>query len=901
MNNNRALWDDITNLLDEKYIEEATARLQKHEENEYKTEATLIIPEKKKTDRKKLFRGVLAAAVTVTVVAGVTGIAILDGRMLPEDTSSGIATSADNSSSAAEDENGFILDGVEFSKYCHYGEDDITSFGEVAFFNVETNGNKITKDHYTECYKIAYGDKIDFSTNETAKALLDAHQQMTLMLNESFCNVQYIDAIEHYELAGDKVRGYFKINEDAPIYKNENHRDLIYSDIYLKQKEIYADIENIASFDEKFSFLKYEDGYFYIRGTHVGNTVSVVNSLYNTLYSEKLWKNFYNGLGFTPGENAYIANVNGKPKLVFAGFEGCFNGEQGNNYTFRIMELDLVKTESGYKIDRNIDWENAYYNGYDIRAAESGSENQPVLFSNEYASVQNAYSHFKGSYTIDTYNIDEWKTYCYSTNTKSNDWYISDKLSGYYGLEKVYCEETSSPELHFGDDSLVNYDLSYDIVFGSGKYFDFSIYDKSAGKAIATQLGLHENAEGIYFRLYSDGRLYVRSANGYDAVVKDAAEKLGITELKSDLHHVFGLSNHNGVLYFTYSYSYSYDSDGQDVCQKIYSGSEKKIKLCDLSDNEYGSFSVDADTGVVISTVSYKDSDPISEREIADMLDNGYYEAVTDKGFWEKCGTINAGLYFNGTFYGTRDFNFKENFDNMQIITDRKLYDELMSNVIAMEMLYSKAYDINSKKQFLLNYAYVEDCSYYAGYYDNYHVHHSEKINVNGKTYYALSPDRFEFYDSSELYEYASKYLFNVYQDYPETFLPAGIIEYDGRMYVDAERAFWSKHPTQNTNKRYVLAAYSNGTIVSDNNTIHLFIAYSDMDENNTDAAFVKKYTFYNKDGKWMCNSISCFENEYNECYKNNQTTDIFNSNENNKSEFSKTFIDNYKNPSPLN
>ncbi len=121
-------------------------------------------------------------------------------------------------------------------------------------------------------------------------------------------------------------------------------------EFYESEKSVYSDITTFEQFEKDFDTFTYQDGKFCVKGISIGrcNGTGLYGQTFGSLSQRECLYDY--AKAYKDGDNVKLAYM-------------VLNSQTPGTSCYMVFSADLTKTDSGYKIARNVDWSKAFGKG----------------------------------------------------------------------------------------------------------------------------------------------------------------------------------------------------------------------------------------------------------------------------------------------------------------------------------------------------------------------------------------------------------------------------------------------------------------------------------------------------------------------------------------------------------
>lgn len=121
-------------------------------------------------------------------------------------------------------------------------------------------------------------------------------------------------------------------------------------EFYESEKSVYSDITTFEQFEKDFDTFTYQDGKFCVKGISIGrcNGTGLHGQIFGRLSERDCLYDY--AKAYKDGDNVKLAYM-------------VLNSQTPGTSCYMVFSADLTKTDSGYKIARNVDWSKAFGKG----------------------------------------------------------------------------------------------------------------------------------------------------------------------------------------------------------------------------------------------------------------------------------------------------------------------------------------------------------------------------------------------------------------------------------------------------------------------------------------------------------------------------------------------------------
>lgn len=121
-------------------------------------------------------------------------------------------------------------------------------------------------------------------------------------------------------------------------------------EFYESEKSVYSDITTFEQFEKDFDTFTYQDGKFCVKGISIGkcNGTGLHGQTFGSSSQRDCLYDY--AKAYKDGDNVKLAYM-------------VLNSQTPGTSCYMVFSADLTKTDSGYKIARNVDWSKAFGKG----------------------------------------------------------------------------------------------------------------------------------------------------------------------------------------------------------------------------------------------------------------------------------------------------------------------------------------------------------------------------------------------------------------------------------------------------------------------------------------------------------------------------------------------------------
>ena len=259
---------------------------------------------------------------------------------VPESTAESTATPETSASEAVSvDEDGkFTAIGVVDSS-AEESNRDIASFT----YDYGSEYKLLGKTAIDKMFSEALGDKI-IDDEQVQKEVADILEKCGELETE-LCNAvnSIKDMPDITAVTKDDYDKWFESSAQPTIFTSMN-------EFYESEKDVYSDITTFEQFEKDFDTFTYQDGKFCLKGISIGKCGGT--EIYGQTFGSQSQRDclYDHAKAYKDGDNVKMAYI-------------VLNSQTPGTSCYMIFSADLVKTDDGYRIARNIDWSKAFGKG----------------------------------------------------------------------------------------------------------------------------------------------------------------------------------------------------------------------------------------------------------------------------------------------------------------------------------------------------------------------------------------------------------------------------------------------------------------------------------------------------------------------------------------------------------